>query len=140
MMSSPSSSRLRVLFVCALNQWRSPTAERIYRNDARLEVRSAGLRTDANRPLSVTDIEWADVIFVMDRDQKEWIQERFRESTIPRIRILDIPDNLIYMDPRLQRLLREAIDPELERIFSENPANESLGKNELENQRPAPKE
>jgi hypothetical protein len=44
------------------------------------------------------------------------------------------------MDPRLQRLLREAIDPELERIFSENPANESLGKNELENQRPAPKE
>lgn len=116
-MSSPSPSRLRVLFVCALNQWRSPTAERIYRNDARLEVRSAGVRTDASRPLGVADIEWADVIFVMDQEQKEWIQERFRESALPRIRILDIPDTLIYMDPRLQRLLREAIDPEIDALI-----------------------
>jgi predicted protein tyrosine phosphatase len=120
MMSSPSPSRLRVLFVCSLNQWRSPTAERIYRQDARLEVRSAGIRTDANRPLSAGDIEWADVIFVMDRDQKEWIQERFRDSNLPRIRILDIPDSLIYMDPRLQKLLREAIDPEIDALIAES--------------------
>ncbi len=119
-MSSPSPSRLRVLFVCSLNQWRSPTAERLYRQDTRLEVRSAGIRTEANRPLSAGDIEWADVIFVMDRDQKEWIQERFRDSTLPRIRILDIPDSLIYMDPRLQKLLREAIDPEIDALIAGN--------------------
>lgn len=112
-MNSPVQSRLRVLFVCSLNQWRSPTAEVLYRNDTRLEVRSAGLRIDAKRTLSEDDVAWADVIFVMDREQKEWVQERFRQLSLPRIHSLDIPDTLVYMDPELQRLLRQAIDPEL---------------------------
>ena len=113
----PEKSRLRVLFVCALNQWRSPTAETLYRNDARLEVRSAGLRSNAIRPLSDADIAWAEIIFVMDREQKEWLQERFRSLDIPRIHSLDIPDTLVYMDPRLQRLLRQGIDPEIETLL-----------------------
>ena len=112
-MSSTPKARLRVLFVCALNQWRSPTAEAIYRNDARLEVRSAGVRNDAKRRLSSEDVAWAEIIFVMDREQKAWIQERFRDQSLPIIQILDIPDTLVYMDPVLQRLLRQAIDPEL---------------------------
>jgi len=112
-MDQPAHPRLRVLFVCSLNQWRSPTAERIYRDDSRLEVRSAGVRTDANRHLSVTDLTWAEVIFVMDRDQKAWIKERFQDVNLPTIQVLDIPDSLVYMDPELQRLLREAIEPEI---------------------------
>ena len=117
-MSDPEKSRLRVLFVCALNQWRSPTAETLYRNDARLEVRSAGLRSNAIRPLSDADIAWAEIIFVMDREQKEWLQERFRTQEIPRIHSLDIPDTLVYMDPKLQRLLRQGIDPEIDTLLS----------------------
>lgn len=39
--------RLRVLFVCAMNKQRSLTAEQLYRNDTRLEVRSAGVRSEA---------------------------------------------------------------------------------------------
>ena len=112
-MSLSSNSRLRVLFVCSLNQWRSPTAEAIYRNDARLEVRSAGVRTDAQRHISAGDVAWAQIIFVMDRDQQAWIRERFRNVTLPPISVLDIPDSLVYMDPKLQLLLREAIEPEL---------------------------
>ena len=112
-MSSPENNRLRVLFVCSLNQWRSPTAEVLYRNDPRLDVRSAGLRTNATRHLSDADVAWAQVIFVMDDEQKVWIQKRFRSVTLPRIHVLDIPDSLVYMDPELQRLLRLAIDPEL---------------------------
>lgn len=117
-MSLPAPSRLRVLFVCALNQWRSPTAEALYQNDARLDVRSAGLRSSATRPLSEADIAWAEIIFVMDRDQKEWLQERFRALRLPRIHSLDIPDTLVYMDPELQRLLRQGIDPEIEALLS----------------------
>ena len=45
-------SRLKILFVCAMNKQRSVTAERLYRNDARLDVRSAGVRTGANRRVS----------------------------------------------------------------------------------------
>jgi predicted protein tyrosine phosphatase len=110
--------RLRVLFVCALNQWRSPTAEVIYRNDPRLDVRSAGIRAEAKRPVRARDIEWAQVIFVMDRRQKAWIQEQFRNLPLPPIIILDIPDSLMFMDPELQRLLRLAIDPEINALLN----------------------
>ncbi len=113
-----SNPRLRVLFVCAMNQWRSPTAEVLYRSDPRLEVRSAGVRTDANRPIRAADLEWADVVFVMDRQQKARIREQFRDVELPEIRVLEIPDGLIYMDPELQRLLRLAIDPEIESILN----------------------
>ena len=115
-MSLPAA-RLRVLFVCSLNQWRSPTAEFIYREDARLDVRSAGIRTDATRHLSPADVAWAQLIFVMDAFQKAWIEDRFRGQEVPRIQVLDIPDSLVYMDPELQRLLRLAIEPALAAVL-----------------------
>ncbi len=117
MPSAESQSTLRVLFVCALNQWRSPTAEHLYRTDARLEVRSAGIRADARRRVSKSDLTWADVVFVMDREQKHWIQAQFRSVELPEIRILEVPDEFEYMDPRLQAALRAAVDPELEAII-----------------------
>ena len=110
--------RLLVLFVCAMNKWRSPTAEVLYRSDPRLEVRSAGVRTDAKRPIRAADLEWANVVFVMDRQQKARIREQFRDVELPEIRVLEIPDGLIYMDPELQRLLRLAIDPEIESLLN----------------------
>ena len=114
---SESPRALRVLFVCALNQWRSPTAEHLYRNDARLQVRSAGVRADARRRVSQSDLDWADVVFVMDREQKRWIQEHYRSLPLPDIRILDVPDEFTYLDPRLQAALRAAIDPEIDALL-----------------------
>lgn len=110
--------RLRVLFVCALNQWRSPTAEVLYRNDARLEVRSAGIRSGARRRLSAADLSWAQIVFVMEREQRQWIQENFREVGLPPLVTLDIPDEFGYMDPPLQRRLRAAIGPELDAVLA----------------------
>ena len=100
-----------------MNQWRSPTAEHLYRNDARLQVRSAGTRTMARRRVSEADLAWADVVFVMDRDQKHWIQERFRSVDLPDIRVLDVSDEFEYMDPRLQAALRAVIDPEIDALI-----------------------
>lgn len=105
--------RLRVLFVCAMNQWRSPTAERLYCTDARLEVRSAGTRAGARRRVSEGDLRWADVVFVMEREQGKWIIEFFSDLELPPIRVLDVPDEYSFMDDRLQEELRRAIDPEL---------------------------
>jgi len=106
-------TRLRVLFVCALNQWRSPTAEALYRNHPSLEVRSAGVRRSAKRRLTLQDIQWADVVFVMDQEHKTFIREEFQGEKLPQITVLDIPGNLTYMNSELQRLLRLAIDPEI---------------------------
>ncbi len=86
----------------------------LYRNDQRLEVRSAGIRQSAKRRLSLNDLQWAQVVFVMERGHKQWIQEHFRDTNLPPIEVLEIPDDLEYMNPELQRLLRSAIDPELE--------------------------
>ena len=111
------SGPLRILFVCAMNQWRSPTAEALYKNDPRLDVRSAGVRSEARRRLTASDVAWAHVIFVMEPNHKARIQERFRDHELPRMVILDIPDDFTFLDPELQRLLRAAIDPEIELLL-----------------------
>lgn len=105
---------MRVLFVCAMNKQRSATAEQIYRNDPRVEARSAGVRFGAKRCLSEADLRWAEVVFVMERDQKTWIAERFLGLQLPPIEVLDIPDEYEFMDPQLEQILRMLVDPEIE--------------------------
>lgn len=113
-----SSPRLRVLFVCALNQWRSPTAELLYRDDPRLHVRSAGVRPESRRRVTEGDLRWADVIFVMEREHQDRIREEFRGKKLPEIRVLDVTDAHPYMHLELQKLLYAAIDPELKELLA----------------------
>ena len=111
-------NQLKVLFVCALNKWRSPTAEALYKNDPRLEVRSAGVRSAAKRRLTAEDLEWTDVVFAMEQEHKAFILEEFRGLDLPPIIVLDISDDFGYMDTRLQEVMRASIDPELEVLIS----------------------
>ena len=110
--------RLRVLFVCAMNKQRSLTADHLYRKDARLEVRSAGVRAEAKRRVSEGDLQWADVVFTMEREHKVWLATRFDFLDLPRIEVLDIPDDYEYMDPQLQEMLRLTLDPEIAALLS----------------------
>lgn len=105
--------RLKVLFVCAMNKQRSVTDERIYANDARLAVRSAGVRSEACRRVSEGDLRWADVVYVMEREHKQWIVQRFVALELPPIEVLDIPDEYELMDPQLVEMLRMMLDPEI---------------------------
>jgi len=66
-------------------------------------------------------VAWAHAIFVMEREHKKWIQENFQDTQLPPIVILDIPDDFGFMDPELQRLLRLAIDPEIEVLLEREP-------------------
>ena len=113
---SGSRDRLRVLFVCSLNQWRSPTAEALYRSDPRLVVWSAGIRSNARRRIGAADLKWANVVFVMEVDHRRWIQERFGGLGLPPIRVLEVSNTLGFMDNELQRVLRLAIDPEIDAL------------------------
>jgi len=107
------SRRLKVLFVCAMNKQRSVTAERMYANDARVEVRSAGVRSNACRRVSEADLHWAEVVFVMEREHKQWIAERFSGCELPAIEVLDIPDEYELMAPELVEMLRAMLDLEI---------------------------
>jgi predicted protein tyrosine phosphatase len=100
-----------------MNKQRSVTAEQLYRNDARLEVRSAGVRAGANRRVSEADLQWADVVFCMEREHKTWITTRFEGLDLPPLEVLDIPDEYECMDPHLQEMLRLMLDPEFDALL-----------------------
>lgn len=97
----------RFLFVCSQNRLRSPTAEQIFSAREDIEVDSAGTNHDAENPLSAELLEWADVIFVMERTHRGKIQQRFRKALKGKqIVCLDIPDDYAFMDPQLIALLQ----------------------------------
>jgi len=104
----------KILFVCSKNQWRSPTAERIFRNRSAVSVRSAGTASSARRKISNKDIEWADVILVMEDKHKSRIKAEFRNVlNHTRIDVLDIPDDYPFMDPELIEILEAKVSPYL---------------------------
>ncbi|MEP6504086.1 MAG: phosphotyrosine protein phosphatase [Betaproteobacteria bacterium] len=104
--STDSTDRLNVLFVCSRNQWRSPTAEHVWRRDARVNARSAGTSASARRVVSAADIAWADVILVMEHKHKSRLMAEHRQSLAhKRLHVLDIPDDYRYLDPELVELV-----------------------------------
>ena len=97
----------RFLFVCSQNKLRSPTAHTIFSDHPTIEVDSAGLNHDAEVPLSHEQIEWADLILVMEKSHRNRLTRKFGKSLAnKRIVVLDIPDDYECMDPELIRLLR----------------------------------
>ena len=107
---SKTNSNLKVLFVCSRNQWRSPTAERLWRSHPNLSVRSAGTSSNARRHVSPADIEWAHVILVMEEKHKSRLVADFARLLEHKpIHVLDVPDEFKYMDPELVEELRRSV-------------------------------
>jgi predicted protein tyrosine phosphatase len=105
-----TDDRLNVLFICSRNQWRSPTAEKVWRNHPALAVRSAGTSPNARHPVSEQDLRWAEAIFVMEEKHKSRLMAeygRIVENTP--IHVLDIPDEYKYMDPELVEELERSV-------------------------------
>ena len=102
----------RVLFICSQNRLRSPTAEQVFARHPGIECASAGLNRGADNPLTAELVEWAELIFVMERDHEMELSARFRRHLGGRrIICLDIPDNYRYMDPALIALLKSRVGP-----------------------------
>ncbi len=102
---------MNLLFVCTKNQWRSLTAEHLYRNNPLYQVRSAGTASDARRRIDSSDIKWADLIFVMEKKHQEILQNKFpNELQGKRIVCLNIPDEYVYMDEELVQMLKDSVE------------------------------
>lgn len=102
--------KIKLLFICSRNQWRSPTAEALFKNHPRYSARSAGT-TDRAR-IKVTDchLGWADMIFCMERKHADRLREQFAGEIGDKLLIiLRIPDEYTFMDPALVELLREEL-------------------------------
>lgn len=105
----------KALFVCSQNKLRSPTAEQVFSQWPGVEADSAGLNHDAETPLSVEQIEWADIVFVMERAHRNRLSRRFRSALRgKRVICLDIPDEFAFMQPELVRLLEVRVGRHLQ--------------------------
>ncbi len=97
----------RILFLCSRNKLRSPTAAATFQDVAGVETDSAGLNNDALVPLSVEQIEWADLILVMESAHKTRLNRKFKKHLAgKRIAVLDVPDDYEYGDDDLVELLK----------------------------------
>ena len=109
----------RALFVCSQNRLRSPTAEQVFAQFSELECESAGTDPTANVPLEPDLIQWADVIFVMERSHRNRIMKKFKTFLHgKRIVVLDIADEYDFMDPELVRILQKKVAPLLRIRFN----------------------
>jgi len=94
------------LFICGKARMRSPTAADIAMLWDGIKADFAGLSNDADEHLSVEQIEWATVIFVMERKQRARLSKLFGTALKgKRIICLNVPDNYEYMQAELVALL-----------------------------------
>jgi predicted protein tyrosine phosphatase len=100
-----------VLFICSQNRLRSPTAEQVFSSRPGIECSSAGLNHDAENPLTPELVEWADIIFVMEKAHRNKLNARFKPHlSKARVICLDIADDYGFMDPALVSLLKLKVD------------------------------
>jgi predicted protein tyrosine phosphatase len=97
-----------LLFICSKNQWRSPTAELLFKGHPIHQARSAGTSDKARIKVSQKMIDWADVVFVMERKHLDILKQRFdfQDQTLI---MLDIEDNYQFRDIELINILQTSL-------------------------------
>jgi len=99
-----------LLFVCSKNQWRSPTAELLFKNHPIHLAKSAGTSDKARIKVNQKMIAWADLIFVMERKHQKILERNFSDILVNKpIIILDIEDNYQFNDPGLIDILTTSL-------------------------------
>ncbi len=116
----------KILFVCSMNQWRSPTGEAIYSTKPQITARSCGTSNKARRTARASDLIWADLIFAMEQKHlKRLLHEFPKEMACKHYFVLDIPDDYQSMSSELIEEIKSSVDPILERKQSEDVLGES---------------
>ena len=102
----------RLLFLCSRHRLRSPTAAAVFAAWPHLEVDSAGLADDAETPLEADQVDWAELIVVMEPSHRRRLQARCGTRLRgKRVVCLDIPDDYDFMQPELVELLLRKAGP-----------------------------
>ncbi|MDP4202206.1 MAG: protein-tyrosine-phosphatase [Bacteroidota bacterium] len=110
--------RPNILVICGRNKRRSRTAEYLFKNDNRFNIRSAGLSPKSDRKISESDLNWADLVFVMENRQRSKMRELYVHTNLPPIEILNIPDEYEFMDEELIEMLSIRMNEKLHHIYN----------------------
>ncbi|MEM9781070.1 MAG: phosphotyrosine protein phosphatase [Pseudomonadota bacterium] len=104
----------RILFLCADGRARGPTAAQIFAERPGIATDFAAVESGAADAVSAEQLDWADVIMVMELRHKTRLAERFGAKLRGRPVInLNIPDRFTFMDDRLVVLMRDMADEHL---------------------------
>ncbi len=102
--------RNQLLFVCSRNQWRSPTAEALFKNSDLYTAKSAGTSDKARVKITPGLINWADCIFAMEKRHAAIIQRNYADLLVDtQLIILHISDDYHYLDPELIEILQSRL-------------------------------
>lgn len=95
---------MKLLFICLGNLERSPSFEKWFKENRTHEVKSCG--TDPRSPCHVTVelLEWADKIFVMDLEQKLYINNHC-PWYINKVEVIGISDDYHMGSSLINRLI-----------------------------------
>ena len=116
-MAAAARDPIRTLFICHYNRRRSATAERVFAKDPSLDVRSAGTSDEAMVQVNQRMLEWADIVFVMDGEQRAALDRMFPGNpALDRVVCLDIEDNYHFLDAALVSLLESRTQPHLAKL------------------------
>ena len=105
---------MNVLFICNQNENRSRTAEEVFGD--RFKTMSAGLYNEI--PVNERQIEWADMIVVMEDTHISELGNRFPKQYLQkRILSLGIPDIYYYNQPELIKELKKKVNELVEPLI-----------------------
>lgn len=112
---------MNLLFVCSENRLRSPTGEEVFSEYESIEAIGCGTNNDAGTTVSGDLVEWANIIFVMEKSHRNKVAKKFKEQLKnKKLVCLDIPDNYERMDPVLVRILTTKVMRHLPGIVRKN--------------------
>lgn len=90
---------------------RSATAHKIFENDKRFEVKSAGIDKSAATVLTPELMDWAHTIVVMEKYHRSFIRSKHPAYyNTKKIVCLYIPDEYEYMQPELIAILKDKVN------------------------------
>lgn len=112
----------RILFICAGNFCRSPTAENLLKQAGGYDVKSAGIFEGSAVEVTQELLDWADTIFVMEHYMKQALIDNVQfhweifgrsfsnfKTDAEKVKVLDIPDRFGYGNPNLVNVLKERL-------------------------------
>ncbi len=97
---------IRALFISGRARARGPTAAQISAQIRGVRADCGGLSDDADDRLSIEQIEWADIIFIMEPRHKTQLVSKFGGAIRGKQVInLDVPDLYSFMEAELVEIL-----------------------------------
>lgn len=105
-----------ILFVCSANKQRSKTSEDYFSamyDNYNFDSAGTNLKMcnrEGTNPLTEEVVEWADIVFVMEKKHKTLLNSQTKEKHEKKVKVLGIPDRFKYYQKELIAILEKKLN------------------------------